>query len=414
MPRQTLTNEFVESLRGTRAATRLVMHFDTEIPGFLVEHRATGGATYYFRYREPSGRIRMSRIGRMQDLPLAEARARAYRMHEILKEGGDPREQERSAPRRMTLNAFVTDRYLPFARATKRSWRTDECLIRRHILPRFGEEYIGRIRRADVTDWHVKLLEAGYKPATANLALVMLRIMFNSAIRWELLPQGANPTRDVKLFEANNQRQRYLSQEEMIRLLAELETNRNRQACTALRLLLLTGARKSEVLHAKWEDVDLVQRLLRVPLSKSGKYRFIPLSEHAVALIRGIAPIPDSPYLFITPKTGRAPKSLFRCWETIRENAGLGDLRIHDLRHSFASFLINNGRSLYEVQRILGHADTKTTMRYAHLSQASLLDAANVVGQVIAAAGKPAVPPHQAKRLRGAGMPRVSRSVAPG
>lgn len=412
MPRQTLTNEFIEGLRGARAATRLVMHFDTEIPGFLLEHRATGGATYYFRYRDAGGRIRLSRLGRMQDLPLAEARARAYRMHEILKEGGDPREQERDAPRRMTLNAFVTDRYLPFARATKRSWRTDECLIRRHILPRFGEEYIGRIRRADVTDWHVKLREQGYKPATANLALVMLRIMFNSAIRWELLPQGANPTRDVKLFEANNQRQRYLSNEEMVRLLAELDTNRNRQACTAIKLLLLTGARKSEVLHAKWEDVDLVQRLLRVPLSKSGKYRFIPLSEHAVALIRGIARDPDSAYLFITPKTGRAPNSLFRCWQTIRENAGLADLRIHDLRHSFASFLINNGRSLYEVQRILGHADTKTTMRYAHLSQSSLLDAANVVGQVIEAAAKPpsATPPP--RRLSGrAGTPR-SRAPA--
>ena len=226
-------------------------------------------------------------------------------------------------------------------------------------------------------------------PATANLALVLLRIMFNCAIRWDLLPQGSNATRDIKLFETNNQRQRYLSKEEMMRLLTELEVNRNRQACTVIRLLLLTGARKREILHAKWEDVDFVQRLLRVPLSKSGKYRFIPLSARAVQLIQGIDRNEGSPYLFVTPKTGRAPNSLANCWRTIKENAGLHDLRIHDLRHSFASFLINNGRSLYEVQRILGHADSKTTMRYAHLSQASLLDAADVVGQVIDSVATP-------------------------
>lgn len=391
MPRQTLTNSFIESLRGTRAAKRLVMYFDTEIPGFVLEHRDSGGATYYFRYRDSGATVRMCRLGRIQDKPLAEARARAYQMREILTEGGDPQEAERATGHRMTLMDFATERYLPFAQATKRSWRNEECLIRRHIFPRFGSEYINRIRRADITDWHVKLRAKGYKPATANLTLVLLRIMFNCAIRWDLLPQGANPTRDIKLFEANNQRQRYLSKEEMIRLLNELEVNRNRQACTAIRLLLLTGARKREILHAKWEDVDFVQRLLRVPLSKSGKYRFIPLSGHAVKLIRGIERNSDSPYLFVTPKTGRAPNSLANCWQTIKENARLGDLRIHDLRHSFASFLINNGRSLYEVQRILGHADSKTTMRYAHLSQASLLDAADIVGHVIESVSVPKV-----------------------
>lgn len=142
-----------------------------------------------------------------------------------------------------------------------------------------------------------------------------------------------------------------------------------RPEALALRLLLLTGARKSEILRARWENVHLDQRLLVVPLSKSGRPRRIPLSQEAVAVIRAVRRKPGLPWLFPGRAAERPLSDLYVFWNRLRRRLGLADVRVHDLRHTFASFLVNAGRSLYEVQRLLGHSDPRTTMRYAHLGQ---------------------------------------------
>ena len=143
---------------------------------------------------------------------------------------------------------------------------------------------------------------------------------------------------------------------------------------------ILTGARKREALDAQWRDFDIDRRDWRVPMSKSGRPRHIPLSEGVIQLLQTVPRFPDCPFVFPNPKTLKPYESIFNSWNTARKLAGLADVRIHDLRHSFASFLVNNGRSLYEVQKILGHTQIKTTQRYAHLSQDTLLDAANTAG----------------------------------
>ena len=144
-------------------------------------------------------------------------------------------------------------------------------------------------------------------------------------------------------------------------------------------MLILTGARKREVLDAKWEDFDLIRRQWRIPMTKSGRPRHVPLSEGVLQLLDSIPQGESGEHVFANPKTKKAYVSIFHSWNTARKSVGLGDVRIHDLRHSFASFLVNAGRSLYEVQKILGHTQIKTTQRYAHLSQDTLIEAANAV-----------------------------------
>jgi integrase len=167
--------------------------------------------------------------------------------------------------------------------------------------------------------------------------------------------------------------------------MAALDASSQAQVAQVIRLLLYTGARKREILDCRWEEIDLNRQLLTVPAtrSKSKKPRLIPLSDAAIELLQSLPRPPDMPWVFFNPRTGKPPVSIFYAWDTIRRRAQLSDLRLHDLRHSYASFLINAGRTLYEVQRLLGHHDPKVTMRYAHLSPQSMRDAVNLVGNLV-------------------------------
>ena len=149
-------------------------------------------------------------------------------------------------------------------------------------------------------------------------------------------------------------------------------------------LLLLTGGRRGEVLNARFAEFDLDQRVWRIPKTKSGRPRTVPLSAAAVELLRELEAQADGPYVCPNPKTGRPFVQVHYAWKRVLRDAGLPDMRMHDLRHSFASFLVNNGRTLYEVQRILGHHTIAITERYAHLAHESLLEAADTVGTVYA------------------------------
>ncbi len=181
------------------------------------------------------------------------------------------------------------------------------------------------------------------------------------------------------MYPENNKRERYLSKEETQALFNELEHSDNPVLKYIIAVLLLTGARKREAMDAQWSDFDLEKRIWTVEFNKTGKPRYIPISDGLIALLQQIPRYDDCDWLFPNPRTMKPFVSFFSAWNTARKNAGLPEVRIHDLRHSFASFLINSGRSLYEVQKILGHTQVKTTQRYEHLSQDSLVAAANTV-----------------------------------
>jgi integrase len=172
--------------------------------------------------------------------------------------------------------------------------------------------------------------------------------------------------------------------------LAVLRTHENRGVCNVALFLLSTGARCNEALSARWEHVDVANRVWRIPAtnSKSKRMRSVPLNDAALDVLSEIEN--REGFLFVNPKTGTRRSTISKSWERIRTLAGLPHLRLHDLRHQFASMLVNGGRSLYEVQQILGHSDMKVTERYAHLSKKTLQDAANSASVVIRGASEEA------------------------
>ena len=282
----------------------------------------------------------------------------------------------------LTLDAFVFQVYLPYIKLRKRSWRLDERMARKHLSPAFGDRPITKIRRSEVDDWFHGLLAKGFAPVSCNRFLAVFKTICAVAEERGFLPVGKSPCLGVASLKIHAHRERYLSKEEAKRLMLALEQS-GHIAALALRLILLTGARKSEILNARWENVNIEQRLLTIPLSKSGKPRHIPLSQAALAVIGKIPRKPGDIWLFTSEISGRAIPDIYLFWDKLRKEIGLGDVRIHDLRHTFASFLVNSGHSLYEVQKMLGHGDPRTTMRYAHLGQASLLAAAETVSECV-------------------------------
>jgi integrase len=208
--------------------------------------------------------------------------------------------------------------------------------------------------------------------------MALVKYIFNLAEKWEVIDKS--PARGVSKVADNSRKERYLTKEETARLLGVLKDWPDRTMADLITFLMLTGARKSEATQALWEHVNLQTGLWTVPapMSKSGKPRYIPLSRAAIQLLenrRGNG----SAYIFPNPTTGEAFQLGHRAWSKIRKQAGIPDVRIHDLRHNYASLLVNHGRSLYEVQKLLGHASISTTQRYAHLSQDTLKDATEIV-----------------------------------
>ena len=376
MPRCHLTLSFVKHLQTERPAKR-TMYMDTDFRTLLLEVRPTGTGTWYFRYKE-SGKFTLFKIGTLEDVSVLEAKAKAFELQRTVLRNGDvlakPYELQ---VQRLTFSAFIHEHYTPHAKSRKRSWKAEQGILRRDILPALGELRLDSITRFTLIRWQESMLGKGLAASTCNRALFLLKYAFNCARRWGFIAES--PARDVQALPEKEFRERYLSEEEARRLLDELDAEKDQQAAHVIRLLLFTGARKSEILAARWENVDVGRGILTVPLSKSGKARHIPLSDAALNVLANIPR--SSEWLFPSPKTAGHMTSIFKAWDRVRTKAMLKDVRLHDLRHSFASFLVNDGCSLYEVQKILGHHDPRVTTRYAHLAQDSLLRAANIVGK---------------------------------
>ena len=216
--------------------------------------------------------------------------------------------------------------------------------------------------------------EAGYSSGSINRVLAVLRRAFNLALKWQVCGVSGNPVSGLSVGP-DILRSRFLSLEEAHRLIAALEADENRVAANAILLLLLTGARRNEITHAKWDYVNWGSKTLFVPVSKTGRPRMIALSRSAISLLQVLQRSPGNAYIFPSPITGRPSPSLHFPWRRIKRRAGLQALRLHDLRHSFASFLVNGEVSLYVVQQLLGHVNFRTTQRYAHLMPEALAKA---------------------------------------
>lgn len=356
---------------------------DLSCKGLVLEVRKSGGKTYYLRYTNDRGKQRQYRIGNATVLTLVQARTKCRATLNQIAIGQDPCEVKAQTRQVPTFATFIEDQYLPYVKSYKRSWDTDVSLLKNHLLPRFSGTYMDEITRQDIVKMHSDRKASGAAAGSANRLLIMMRYIFNLAVRWEVPGIKVNPTKGVPLMEENNKKERYLTVDEAQRLYDAVRKSQNTMLQYIVPMLILTGARKREVLDAKWEDFDFTRRIWRIPMSKSGKARRVPLSDGALNILSTMPRDMKCEWTFPNPDTKKPFVSIFCAWDTARQSVGLGDVRVHDLRHSHASFLVNAGRTLYEVQHILGHTQVKTTQRYAHLSHDTLLDATNSVNTAL-------------------------------
>jgi len=356
-----------------------IEYCDQELPGLYVEVRSTsqGQGTFYLRYKDNTGKTCHQKIARTVEIGLVEARKKAKTLKAEIALGADPRGEEKARQAVLTFTEFFEQHYLPYVKPRKRSWDRDEELYRLRIKGVFGNKRLNQITRKQVQLFHTALMGEGLAAATCNHHIKLLRHAFNLAIDWEMT--AINPVARVPLFHEDNKVEHYMDDAQLERLLHVLRTDENRSVCMVALFLLSTGCRLNEVLSAKWSDVDLEKGVftVRASNSKSKRLRSVPLNASAIEVLNQLDTQGKFEPLFINHKTGEAYTTISKVWVRLRKKAELPHLRLHDLRHQYASFLVNGGRTLYEVQQILGHSDPKVTMRYAHLSTKALQDAAN-------------------------------------
>ncbi|WP_066273218.1 tyrosine-type recombinase/integrase [Hydrogenophaga palleronii] len=385
MPTATLSTQLVNSAVCPTGRSKLDL-YDTAVPGFILEVRPSGGKTYHLRYRDQYGKQRQYKIGDAASISFTKARDVAQRVRSRVVTGDSPMDERRALRTVPTLAEFIRDTYMPHIRVHRRNIQSTVSLIRLHVLPRFGACRLDEITPKMISEAHEQMKLKGYAPAMANRLPVLFSIMFNLAHRMKVQGATSNPAKSVQLLQVNNMKERFLTAEEVQRLRGVLEACPYAQMRVIVPLLLMLGCRKRELLEARWEHVDLERRVWHIPMSKSGRARNIPLSSSAIEVFRSLERWEGCPYVVPNPATLRPWGNLHHQWDAIRKRAGLDGVRIHDLRHSFASNLVNSGRSIYEVGKLLGHSQVKTTQRYAHLSDTVLMsameEAANSVGDI--------------------------------
>ena len=362
---------------------------DSQIPGFGIRIMRGGTRTYVVMYRA-GGRRRRMVLGHHGVTTPEQARTSAINILARVRNGEDPAASRQGGGHIVTV-ADLAKRFdeehiaVHLKPASARSYRDS---LRRHVLPAIGKLRAADVTRADVAKLHHDLRHFRYQ---ANQSLAFMSKMFNLAELWGLRPDGSNPCRHVKKYP-EEKRSRYLSGNELARLgeaLRECEEGGESQSTVNLiRLLLLTGCRLNEILTLKWEHVDLENGALHLPDSKTGE-KTVHIGPATVECLTGIERVENNPWVI----TGKLPSSHLvnpgNPWRRIRARAGLDDVRIHDLRHTFASMAVSSGEGLPIIGKLLGHTQVQTTARYAHLFNEPVKQAAGNISSSIAAALSP-------------------------
>jgi len=383
-----LTKRIVDAAKPT--SDREVFRWDAELRGFGLRVKPTGVKSYIIQYRTRTGISRRMTIGQHGVLTAEEARREAKVQLGRAAKGDDPAADKANARDGLSFATF-TERYLSDHAATKKkpsSVRMDRINLNKHILPILGRRRLDTIGRADVVRLHHSMRDA---PGAANRCLALLSKMMNLAERWGERPDGSNPCRHVEKYR-EHKRNRFLSADELARLGAaclrcEKDEKLGLSFLALVRLLIFTGARLSEIQKAQWDWVDFKSGVIHLPDNKTGA-KTIMLPAPALDVLARLARVDGNPYI-ITGEGNRYLVSVWKPWAVLRALAGLKDVRLHDLRHSFASVGAAGGMSLNVIGGLLGHRQTQTTSRYAHLAADPLKTAANQIAAAIAATMNP-------------------------
>ncbi len=387
MPNVKLLKRVVEAVK---PGDRDRILWDSELKGFGLKVTPKGKRVYFVYYRTHDGQQRRPKIGNHGAVTCEQARETAQQWLAEAAKGSDP-SAIRKAKKEAPLVAVLAERYMrehAHMKKKPRSAQSDESNLRNHVLPALGTKKVAAVTRVDIGKLHHAMKD---RPGAGNRVLALLSKMFNLAEKWGLRPDGSNPCRHVERYPERKM-ERFLSVEEMGRLggaLAEAEHARTEMpsAIAAIRLLAFTGCRLSEVLALRWNDVDLERSCLRLPDSKTGS-KVVRLSPPALAVLNAIERQEGNAYVIAGREPGSHLVYLQKPWVRICKRARLEGVRLHDLRHSFASVGAASGLSLPMIGALLGHRQPATTQRYAHLADDPLRQANDVIGERIAAAMK--------------------------
>ena len=380
---RTISKRTVDTLK----VEKDTVFWDSELAGFGVRVYPGGGKTYVVQTRSGGKPARRIAIGRHGVVSAEEARRRAALIVARIKAGEEPVPEP--LPVRQANGPTVAELATRFledhvaARCKPATAAAYRFAIEKHILPAFGKLSALAVDRARVAAFHEALRD---RPTTANQAVDLLARIYRAAEDRGAVPAGTNPCRQIRKYRARR-RERFLTEPEFRRLggtLDEMEANGEIavHAAAALRLLMLTGCRRNEILTLRWDAVDPDEREIRLSDSKTGA-RTVSLSPEAAAVLAGIPRMPDNPFV-IAGRAGRHLGSLNYSWPRVRTRAGLRGVRLHDLRHSFASRALALGETLPAIGRLLGHSRVETTARYAHLADDSVRQVAIRISESIA------------------------------
>ena len=355
--------------------------FDKATPGFGLRIHPSGRKVYIVQTRI-EGRTRRIVIARHSEMRLTQARRRAREMLVHIRAGENPADAIQRRKEAPTFKAFAEE----YLRRCDPLWKpsgrkTVRIYLKARLLPKFGRMPLDRIGHEDVAAWFDAASRD--KPGAANRAFEILRAMMSRAEEWGLRERGANPCLGV-VKNPRKKIARFLDAEELSRLGFALDEREVEwpEAVAAIRLLALTGCRRSEVLNLRWRDVRA--EALNLPDSKTGP-RAVPLGEAARALIEALrSERRRDGFLFPSYAEGWRQDALRLRWQEVCKDAGLGKLRLHDLRHTMASHAVMSGENLPLVGKLLGHRRHRTTAGYAHLADGHLVEAAEKIGAVIA------------------------------
>jgi len=363
--------------------------WDTEIKGFGCQILKSGSKkTYVFYYWSPLTKKKgYVKIGCHGNITVDFARNAAKKLAAAVASGIDPKKEKEEKLTLEKQSILFGDFFRVFMNkhilvAYKDTGKKNMGYTNLYILPYFAQKKLDEISSRDIRGF---LDSLSYISTTANRCFALLSIAFKKAEEWEYLPPRSNPCTGVNKYK-ETQKQRFLSDAELKRLEESLilqEKEQPKSYCTvkALSLIMYTGCRMGEILNLKWENVYLKDRYIHLPDTKTGEGAR-PLNQKAIELLSSMKRKEDNPYVFYGKVPGQRIVEIKKSWKTILKRAEIKDFRIHDLRHSFASFALKKGVPLVHVSKLLGHRNIATTMRYAHLELEQLKESTNIVNQV--------------------------------
>lgn len=391
------------SVDAAKPGQKDAFYWDEQLKGFGLKVSPKGKKVYVCQYRVGGGAGTLSKrhtLGAHGVLTPDEARVEAKKILGLAANGQDPALEKQHRRKQLTV-AELCDRYIEEGCATKKAstLATDRGRIERHIKPLLGKKKVPDVTRADIkrflqdvangkTATVVKTGKHGVAKVTggrgtASRTVGLLGGIFSFAQDLELIPE--NPVRGVKRF-TDKRCDRFLSETELVRLGEALrnaeESSENRSGTDIIRLLIFTGARRGEIDGLKWQEVDFERKTLRLADSKTGQ-KIVPLNAGALAVLAAVPRAIDSEFVFPAIRGAGFFVGTPKIWRKVRKAAQIDDVRLHDLRHSFASVAVSMGASLPIIGALLGHKDSATTQRYSHLSDDPLKSATNAVSSRI-------------------------------